>query len=83
MLSRQFVSAVGARAFATRALVNHAARPLLARNFTTAAAPHIVDEPNPLGKLAEDEAFIVEAVRSYAENEIKPKVLGIVRVRLE
>lgn len=34
----------------------------------------IVSEPNPLSKLAEEEAYIAEAVKTYAENEIKPKI---------
>lgn len=45
----------------------------IARPLCTAAA-RVVEHPNPLSTLAEDETFIVEAVRSYAGNEIQPKV---------
>lgn len=45
----------------------------ITRPLCTAAA-RVVEHPNPLSTLAEDETFIVEAVRSYAENEIQPKV---------
>ena len=67
------------------AVLSSSARTATARSALTAAAaigarrfahaaPLIVSDPNPLSKLAEEESYIVEAVRSYAENEIKPKV---------
>jgi hypothetical protein len=52
----------------------HATRIVRGARAMGTQAARIVEHPNPLTTLAEDESFIAEAVRSYADNEIRPKV---------